>query len=72
MAKARALPTLLVRLTVARFAVMIAEVVGYGRLSQVDEEGTRARSRPISRIFSSPRSPRTVAFVRDRKASLNE
>jgi adenylate cyclase len=24
-------------------AVMIADVVGYGRLSRVDEEGTRAR-----------------------------
>ena len=24
-------------------AVMIADVVGYGRLSQIDEEGTRAR-----------------------------
>ncbi len=24
-------------------AVLIADVVGYGRLSQIDEEGTRAR-----------------------------
>ena len=46
-------------------AVFIADVAGYSRLSQADEEGTRTRFRPICTKSSNPRSPSTtVAWSR--------
>ena len=40
-------------------AVMIADVVGYGRLSQIDEEGTRARFQAdLKEIFEPGPRPR--------------
>jgi hypothetical protein len=54
-------------------AVVIADVAGYGRLSQADEEGTRARFQAdLNEVFARPSSRITPRDLISVQRSLEE